>query len=120
MNNVIIITDSAQRNGGNAMARFRQYANEGQIKNLTNIVYRVLATDGGIIAFEPAIYSNKDSEETLYICSTGSKEWLVEHDVNINRLFFASCNGTDTTGKLVWALNPYNVELPRLVPHREF
>lgn len=101
------------------MAVYRQYANEGKIKNLTNITYRVLCTDGGIITFEPALYSSSDPEDTIYICTNSTKNWFVKTGLDINRLFFASCNGTDKSGKLVWALHPYNVDLPRLVPHRE-
>lgn len=101
------------------MARYRQYANESQIKNLTNTSYRVYCTTGGLITFDPAIYSENDSPDTKYICSTGSKDWLEEHGVDRNRLFFASCRGTARDGKLVWVLHPYNVDEPRLVPHRE-
>lgn len=101
------------------MARYRQYANESQIKNLTNTTYRVICTSGGIIEFKQAIYSVNDPDDTIYICSTGTRDWLEEHGVDRSRLFFASCCGTSRNGKLVWRLHPYNVDEPRLVPHRE-
>lgn len=101
------------------MARFRQYANESQIKNLTNKPYKVFCTTGGYTVFEPTLYDINDGEDILYICSTGSKDWLEKNGVDENRLFFASCTGINRNGEFIWALHPYNVELPRLVPHRE-
>lgn len=101
------------------MARHRQYANESEIKNLTNISYRVYSSTGCFVTLDPALYSDKDPESTKYICSTGSRDWLIEHGVDLNRLFFASCSGTGRNGQLVWTLYPYNVDEPRLIPHRE-
>lgn len=117
--NVIIIADSAQRNGGNAMAH-RQYANQSSIKNLTHTSYEVYSTNGGYIELEPTIYNESDPEDTLYIVNTGSRDYLVEHGIDIKRLFFASCQGCRQDGKLIWALYPYKVDEPKLVPHREF
>lgn len=101
------------------MARHRQYKEESLIKNLTHTTYRVYSTTGGFVTLSPQIYSDKDPEEMYYICSTGSRDWLIEHGVDKNRLFFASCQGTGRDGQLIWALCPYNIENPRLVPHRE-
>lgn len=101
------------------MVRFRQYKEESLIKNLTNTTYRVYSSIGGFAVFEPTIYSDKDPEDMYYICNTGSRDWFVEHGVSLDRLFFASCQGTGRDGKLIWALYPYNIENPRLIPHRE-
>lgn len=101
------------------MAHYRQYANESDIKNLTSITYRVYASTGGFVILEPSVYSKDDPETTKYICSTASKDWFVEHGIDLDRLFFASCSGTGRDNKLIWRLHPYNVERPRLVPHRE-
>lgn len=101
------------------MARFRQYANESQIKNLTHNTYRVYCSTGCILEIEPTIYSDKFPEDSVYIASTSTRDWLVEHGVDKRKIFFATCNGTDRSNKLVWALYPYCVDSPRLVPHRE-
>lgn len=101
------------------MARFRQYANESQIKNLTDKIYRVRCTDGGILVIPPHLYSDKFPADTIYIANTGTKDWLVEHGVNERKVFFAVSNGIDRDNRLVWALYPYYVEDPRLVPFRE-
>lgn len=107
------------RKGVIAVARFRQYQSESLIKNLTHTTYRVYSSFGGFVTFEPTIYSVDDPEETYYICNTGSKDWLEKHGVSRERLFFASCQGTGQDGQLIWVLNPYQVENPRLIPHRE-
>lgn len=101
------------------MARFRQYQSEKLIKNLTSTTYKVYATTGGFVTLEPKLYSENDPDDMYYICSTGSRDWLEEHGVSRDRLFFASCQGTGRFNFLVWALYPYNVDNPRLVPHRE-
>ena len=101
------------------MARFRQYANESQIRNLTNNTYRVYCSTGCILEIKPTIYSDKFPEDSIYIASTGTRDWLIEHGVDKRKIFFAACNGTDRSKKLVWALYPYCVEDPRLVIHRE-
>ena len=101
------------------MARYRQYANESQIKNLTNTTYRVYCTTGGLLTFPPTIYKEDDPPDTKYVCNTGSKDWLEEHGIDRSRLFFASCRGSARDGQLVWIFHPYNVDDPRLVPHRE-
>ena len=101
------------------MAHFRQYANESQIKNLTNNTYRVFCTTCGVVVFEPAIYSANDSDDIRYICSSGTMNWLIKHGVDKSRLFFASSTGRDRDGNILWGLFPYKVDEPRLVPHRE-
>ena len=101
------------------MGRYRQFASENLIKNLTKNPVRVYCSMGGFVTFNQDIYRDTDPDNMIYICNTGSKEWLEAHGVSIKRLFFASCQGIGRDGKQVWAILPYDKSEPRLIPHGE-